>query len=82
MANGNDSPPRPTVELWKIFVGQIPWVLTILALGAAWAARMDARLTVLERSVNRIEVRQQAAADEQLRDLTEEVKRFRRSSAK
>lgn len=76
MSNGNGP---PTVRVWQVLVGQLPWFLTVVALGGWWAARFEARLSSVEASTARIEARQQRASDEKLEDMRAEVERLRKT---
>jgi len=67
------------VKFWQVVVGQLPWVLTIFALGTWYVSKFDARLFNLERAVARIEVRQEQAQAEELSNLKDEVLRLRKA---
>ena len=75
--NGNDNVDK-NLKLWQILVGQLPWFLTVLALGAWYTSRLDARLVALERSMARVEARQELAQIEKLEDMRQEVERMRK----
>ena len=75
----NNLGTTPTVKLWQVIAGQIPWFITILSLGAWQASRFESRLGALERATIRIEARQEAAQAEKLDDLRQEVERLRKT---
>ena len=68
-----------TLKLWQVVVGQLPWFLTLLALGGWQMAKFDSRLQTLERATARIEARQEADQAEKLQELKEEVARTRKA---
>lgn len=74
MANNDGS---PTLKLWQIVIGQVPWFLTILALGAWQASKFDTRLAGVEGSVKRIEAKLEQAQAEKIQEMTEELRRLR-----
>lgn len=84
MPNGDGRTP-----LWQTFVSQLPWVIGILAGGAWYMAKQDARsialeirMGALESAMVRVEARQERQEGEKLQDLQEEVARLRRTVSK
>ena len=76
--NGNgENGTVATLKLWQVLVGQLPWFITVLALGGWYAAKMDARLVALEHSTARIEARQEADQADQIRGMKEQLQRMK-----
>ena len=71
-----------TLRLWQVLLGQVPWYLTILALGAWQASRFESRMGALERATARIEARQERDATEKLEEMRLEVERLRKAVAR
>ena len=72
-------PNGPTVKLWSLVLSQVPWFLTILALGSWSASKFDMRLVSLERAVTRIEGKIDRDAAEKLEALKQEIERMRKA---
>ena len=66
-------------------ISQIPWVISMLLMGAWYASKIDSRTLAvevrvanIEAAVQRIEMRQQNMTDDHLQQLEAEIERLRK----